>query len=395
MEEVEGFLDGERDYTKIQGNTGPLVYPAGFLYIFTVLRWATNNGTNIFAAQCIFGVIYILTQAVVMALYAADGWALAIASVLLLLSKRIHSIYMLRLFNDCIAVLCGYFAILLFTRKNWRTGCFFYSIGVSVKMNMLLYAPGVLLVLLMGTGYVETIVCLSICAGVQLVLGYPFLSTYPKQYLMKSFELNRVFTYKWTVNFKFLPEDVFVAKPLSILLLVLTVIAFVAFAAKWITEINAQLRSYHETKGKEKKAVNFIGLKDLSSKFIITTIFVSNFIGVVFARTLHYQFYCWYFHTLPYLLWHCMSGTSSVFNSVNKDGYSVLWAIVCVGLSVVWFVAVEVCFNVFPATAWSSALLQVCHLVLLVGLYRTPVPWVAPALTSAEAERVQKKDKAL
>jgi len=227
MEEVEGFLDGERDYTKIQGNTGPLVYPAGFLYIFTALRWATNNGTNIFAAQCIFGVIYILTQTVVMALYAADGGALAIASGLLLLSKRIHSIYMLRMFNDCIAVLCGYFAILLFTRKNWRTGCFFYSVGVSVKMNMLLYAPGVLLVLLMGTGYVETIVCLSICAGVQLVLGYPFLSTYPKQYLMKSFELNRVFTYKWTVNFKFFPEEVFVAKPLSILLLVLTVIGMI------------------------------------------------------------------------------------------------------------------------------------------------------------------------
>lgn len=224
MEEVQGFLDGERDYTKIEGNTGPLVYPAGFLYIFTVLKWLTNNGTNIFAAQCIFAGIYILTQAIVMALYVADGGALAIGSVLLLLSKRIHSIYMLRMFNDCIAVLCGYFAIWLFTRKNWRIGCFFYSIGVSVKMNMLLYAPGVLLVLLMGTGYVETIVCLGICASVQVLLGWPFLSTYPVQYLMKSFELNRVFTYKWTVNFKFLPEEVFVGKPLSIVLLVLTIV---------------------------------------------------------------------------------------------------------------------------------------------------------------------------
>ena len=38
---------------------------------------------------------------------------------------------------------------------------------------------------------------------------------------------------------------------------------------------------------------------------------------------------------------------------------------------------------------------QICHLILLVGLYRTPVPWVAPALASAEAERAQKKNKAL
>lgn len=224
MEEVQGFLDGERDYTKIQGNTGPLVYPAGFLYIFTALKWMTNGGTNIFVAQCIFVGIYILTLGVVLALYSLDGGVHVVASGLLLLSKRIHSIYMLRMFNDCIAVLCGYIAILLFTKRHWRWGCFIYSIGVSVKMNMLLYAPGVLLVLLMGTGYIETIVCLSICAGAQVLLGLPFLTTYPVQYLMKAFELNRVFTYKWTVNYKFLPEEVFVAKPLSLLLLGLTVL---------------------------------------------------------------------------------------------------------------------------------------------------------------------------
>jgi alpha-1,3-mannosyltransferase len=91
-------------------------------------------------------------------------------------------------------------------------------------MNMLLYAPGVLLVLLMGTGWVETIVCLSICAGVQLLLGLPFLSTYPTEYLSRSFDLGRVFMFKWTVNLKFLPEDIFVGKPLSLVLLALTII---------------------------------------------------------------------------------------------------------------------------------------------------------------------------
>jgi alpha-1,3-mannosyltransferase len=47
-----------------------------------------------------------------------------------------------------------------------------------------------------------------------------------------------VFTYKWTVNFKFLPEEVFVSKPLSLLLLGLTVLGIVAFAAKWIQEVS-------------------------------------------------------------------------------------------------------------------------------------------------------------
>ena len=86
---------------------------------------------------------------------------------------------MLRLFNDCVTVLFGYISILLFTKYRYRLGCLLYSISVSIKMNMLLYSPGILLILLMANGFKETIVCLSICAITQLVLGYPFLSTYP------------------------------------------------------------------------------------------------------------------------------------------------------------------------------------------------------------------------
>lgn len=34
MQEVGGFLDGERNYTALRGDTGPLVYPAGFVYLY-------------------------------------------------------------------------------------------------------------------------------------------------------------------------------------------------------------------------------------------------------------------------------------------------------------------------------------------------------------------------
>jgi alpha-1,3-mannosyltransferase len=89
---------------------------------------------------------------------------------------------------------------------------------------MLLYAPGVLLILLLGSGWLETILCLSICAAVQVVLAYPFLSTYPLEYLQRSFDLGRVFMHKWTVNYKFIPEDIFVSKTFSLILLGLTVV---------------------------------------------------------------------------------------------------------------------------------------------------------------------------
>ena len=36
---------------------------------------------------------------------------------------------------------------------------------------------------------------------------------------------------------------------------------------------------------------------------IAAIMFTGNFIGILCARSLHYQFYCWYFCSLPFLLW--------------------------------------------------------------------------------------------
>lgn len=82
--------------------------------------------------------------------------------------------------------------------------------------------------------------------------------------------------------------------------------------------------------------------------------FTSNFIGVVFSRSLHFQFYSWYFHTLPHLLFSTK-----------------LPAIVNVAL----IGAIEVAWNVFPPVPWASVLLQACHwIVLLALLFASDLP---------------------
>ena len=73
MQEVEGWaLGGDTNYLNLKGDTGPLVYPAGFLYVYRALWWLTDGGRGAAAirvAQWVFVSIYLLTQGVVFAVY--------------------------------------------------------------------------------------------------------------------------------------------------------------------------------------------------------------------------------------------------------------------------------------------------------------------------------------
>jgi alpha-1,3-mannosyltransferase len=214
MQEVEGWwVAGEHNYRLLRGDTGPLVYPAGFLYLFCIFRYLTDNGRDIRKAQYIFAALYLMQSAIVLQIYTKalrcrtrsykSVWSWRIAMGVLCLSKRVHSIFVLRLFNDGVAMLLLYISIYLFLHNRWKWGCLWFSFGVSIKMNILLFAPGLLLLLLQSQpSLLDTITCLSICAFSQLGLGVPFLFTYPESYLRKAFELDRVFFYEWTVNWK-------------------------------------------------------------------------------------------------------------------------------------------------------------------------------------------------
>jgi alpha-1,3-mannosyltransferase len=69
MEQIGQFVNGERDYTKMEGGTGPLVYPAAHVYIYLGLYHVTDEGRNILMAQRIFGVLYLATLSMVMVCY--------------------------------------------------------------------------------------------------------------------------------------------------------------------------------------------------------------------------------------------------------------------------------------------------------------------------------------
>jgi alpha-1,3-mannosyltransferase len=362
MEEVDFWLDGEYDYRKIYGNTGPLVYPAGFLYLFGALQWLTDR--QVTRAQIFFLVFYVLAQATVMLLYTivvrqhrrkdqddkSDSletshtvWSMRVAMLCLCLSKRFHSIFLLRLFNDAPTMLVAYLSFWCFMNYKWNLGCFLFSVAVSLKMNILLFAPG-LLYLLIQASPIMTIPRLAICGITQLVLGAPFLLRHPVSYLRKAFELDRQFFFKWTVNLKFLPEDVFLSKPWALFML----LSHLSLLGIYVFRLHKSRRT-------------------MSPEHVLSTLFVSNFIGICCARTLHYQFYCWYFSALPFLLW-------------RETSYPI-W------VRLMLLLCVEYAFLTFPATPLSSFVLQVAHWSILI-------PCVfAVERDSSRPDAISKKDR--
>lgn len=69
MQQISQYRAGERDYTKIYGGTGPLVYGASHVYIYNLLYMLTERGKDVARAQYIFMGVYLLSLGVVMMCY--------------------------------------------------------------------------------------------------------------------------------------------------------------------------------------------------------------------------------------------------------------------------------------------------------------------------------------
>ncbi|KAL5013721.1 hypothetical protein ScPMuIL_007991 [Solemya velum] len=347
MQEVGGVVNGTYDYSQLKGDTGPLVYPAGFVYIFMGLFYLTGHGTNVRLAQYIFGLLYLVTLLLVFHIYRKTK--IVPPYVLFFIccaSYRIHSIYILRMFNDPVAMVFMYMAIGLFLANHWGWGCLFYSLGVSVKMNLLLFSPAILLLLLVTQGTVGTIKHLTICAVPQILLALPFLLVNPRAYIVMSFNLGRQFFYKWTVNWRTIPETTFLNQYFQATLLSAHIGVLLLFIFyKW-------KRLFPGVK---------FGLLMLPIQNQL-----ANFIGMCFSRSLHYQFYVWYFHGLHYLLW-CST-------------LPVVLRVLVLGL-------IEMAWNTYPSTVLSSSLLHVSHGIILFGLWYCPAYYTKPSKT-VEAQKI-------
>lgn len=377
MQQVAVAAEGELDYSEIAGDTGPAVYPAGFLQVYLFLLSVTNGGEDIAVAQLLFGYLFTVTVALACATYTMSPGLAPWPLYLLLCSKRLVSIYVLRLFNDCFTTV-GMVAVVLtlqqaayFRRLLGRRGAFWlcvvaadiYSLALLVKMNALLYLPAfayVVFLLLDELPVLLAAVC-AVIPAVQVMVGWRYLlpmawdeeARYLRwTYLRQAFDFLRGFLYEWTVNWRFVDEKTFASRGFANALVVLHVSLLVFFLATRF--VRASGRSFGELCqvrlfGKDNR---FHG--EHAPRVVLAIFGTTNLVGVLCARSLHYQFLLWYCWLLPFLL-HA-AGTGPLLGAAV-------------------FLSHEWCWNVFPATPLSSGVLVSVLAAVLCGLWRNEAVW--------------------
>jgi alpha-1,3-mannosyltransferase len=181
-----------------------------------------------------------------------------------------------------------------------------------------------------------------------VLLAIPFLKENPVGYMSRAFELTRQFLFKWTVNWRFVGEEVFLSRRFSLTLLALHVSLLGLFAAtRWLrpSGCNAVVFARKFLCGRQPTVV-------FSDRFVATTLLTSLAIGLLCARSLHYQFFAYLSWTTPFLLWR------AGFHPVILYG---MWAVQ------------EWAWNVFPSTAASSIAVVACLAVQVLGvLFNNP-----------------------
>lgn len=387
MQQITQIEEGERDYSKIGGDTGPIVYPGGYVIIYKILKRVTCGMERIQDGQHLFKWVYLASLGLAFSVVHRASKAPPYVYVLTAGSKRLHSVYVLRLFNDCFttffvllgvaclqnwssndkyvensniktkqinanvnananvstststitAFLQGHSPPLSTSSTRFTSAARFVSLllatasltfACTVKMNALLAAPAAFVLVLSGKRRSVLGLC-AVSATAVLVAGvasWPFAgagipAAQRWAYLRGSFDVSRLFLQRWSVNWAFLPAEVFVSRVFHTGLLCLWLVLLVAVMVRG--------------------AAGAAGVA--GERKVAWTCCTAVLAGVLCARSLHYQFLAWYAHTLPWLLWECLGRAGSKWLAL-------------VAVSATWFLH-EWCWNVYPATAISSAIL--------------------------------------
>ena len=147
------------------------------------------------------------------------------------------------------------------------------------------------------------------------------------------------------MNWRFIGEKFFLSRTFSVSLLASHAILLAVFIAfRWVKPSGKSFVQFtHDIfHGELLRA-------PITNSFILATILESLAIGLLYARSLHYQFFAYLAWASPFLLWEAGYHPAMIFG---------VWA------------AQEWAWNVYPSTDASSFVVVMCLWVQVVGSFK-------------------------
>lgn len=176
-------------------------------------------------------------------------------------------------------------------------------------------------------------------------MAIPFIAVKPWSYASRAFELSRQFLFKWTVNWRFVGEDVFLSSGFSRALLALHASLLVLMLSmQWLHA--PPLVAIKELVSLPSPARQAEIQRRVTPSYVLSTILSAVIVGCLCARSLHYQFYAYIAWSTPFLLWK--SGLHPVL-------VYAIWG------------AQEWAWNVYPSSNVSSMVVVACLAVTVAS----------------------------
>ena len=211
------------------------------------------------------------------------------------------------------------------------------------------------------------------------MIGLPFMvHGHARSYLFRAFQLSRQFLYKWTVNWRMIPEDLFLSRGFSYLLLAFHLVTVTLFLnSRWLKPSNNDiphfLRQYrHILPGNREDQI----MRRVTPMFVMESMLGSMAIGLLFARSLHYQFFAYLGWASPFLLWR---------SGLRPELTYLVWG------------AQELAWLVYPSTMISSSVVVVCLALQVVGIWvgtkKSPSDTVESRDSGAQSAQVEGSER--
>ena len=311
------YLNGVRKYNQYVNMEGPCHNPALDIYLHVILKKITSDAKNPYAAILWGTLWHLLIWFMAVKIY-QEAFEKHSSNVLLVticcFGIKYTWISVKYAYGECYSVFVVLIAVYLFQKGYSILACAAFSVALGLRIHMMYYLPGIFLILCLSKSFWKALFLVGFIIFMQFVWAIEFISLYPTEYFSSVLDANAIFDlnaqinqYKWVASRKDTLRYLVDSHLLNVFLVIIAVLTWIyLLLVRWLPLLHPDRELKWDvicrSIGFELGSIFRLDVK-LSPYFVAEVLLLSNYIWLLWARTLHEQFTVYYWYSLPFLMY--------------------------------------------------------------------------------------------